>query len=59
MYEFIIGIIVGFVSTRIISRKSIKHAEAQAGEQSPWPISTHPIKIPNKFTSGELKNFWG
>jgi hypothetical protein len=58
MYEFIVGVILGAVGTRVFSKKKVESVSVQVDE--PPMVYTPPIPISRRiFVPGALPNFWG
>jgi len=58
MYEFIVGAILGVVSTRVFSKKKVQSVSVQVDDSQ--IVHTAPIPISRRvFVPGALSNFWG
>jgi hypothetical protein len=58
MYDFLLGLILGMVSTRVLSKKKVQSVSVQVDE--PPIVHTAPIPISRRvFVPGALSNFWG
>jgi hypothetical protein len=57
MYDFVIGLAIGSLLTRLFRKKNKKDESTQVDFVT---VTTVPIPIPRKsFVSGALANFWG
>jgi hypothetical protein len=62
MYEFCIGIFIGYMGGLVLRERRVRSVGTQASEAWAQPAASQPISIQNlkrKFVPGELKNFWG
>jgi hypothetical protein len=57
MYEFCIGLFLGYMGSLIVRDRSVRSVGVQVSEV--WTPPTIPIQIKRKFVPGQLKNFWG
>lgn len=56
MYDFVVGLGLGVLLTRIFTKKKKKNASTQVE----FVNVTVPVSIPKKsFVPGSLANFWG
>jgi hypothetical protein len=57
MYDFVVGLAVGFLFTRVFAKKKRKDESTQVDFVT---VTTVPIPIPKRsFIPGALANFWG
>jgi hypothetical protein len=59
MYDFVVGLAVGFLFTRVFAKKKRKDESTQVDFVT---VTTVPIPIPipkRSFIPGALANFWG
>ena len=62
MYDFVVGLVFGFLFTRAFTKKKRKDESTQADFVSDpvFPRTVVPMPIPKKsFVPGALANFWG
>ena len=60
MYEFIVGVILGVVGTRVFSKKRPDSTDSSVQVDEPPMVYTAPIPVSRRiFVPGALPNFWG
>jgi len=60
MYEFIVGVIMGVVGTRVFSKKRPDSKDTSVQVDEPPMAYTAPIPVSRRvFVPGALSNFWG
>jgi len=60
MYDFLLGLILGMVSTRVLSKKRPASKDSSVQVDEVPIVHTAPIPISRRvFVPGALSNFWG
>lgn len=62
MYEFFVGVFIGYVGGLALGDRRTRTVGVQTSASGTPPLASRPILIGNlkkKFVPGELENFWG